>query len=110
MTDQQWEFCVLCLRGEEEKNGKWYCALAVRYFGKVGTYQRLSQSKQYGGRAWAYSPWDRAMTQLGGFGWELVSVQHADSGGYLYHESCVAYFKRPVKAGLRVDEPKLTLE
>lgn len=71
--------------------------------------------------SWQFDPWATAMARLGSAGWELVTVQHAaalvhpamgygrETTGVLSEASVVAYLKRPVVDGRKVDQPKLVL-
>jgi len=77
----------------------------------------LSRTKGEGALEWEYHPWERAIAVLGEGGWELVSVQHANSagdmggGGEIDQTNAVAYFKRPVKPGRPINgaKPRLAL-
>jgi hypothetical protein len=75
----------------------------------------LSQFKGPLAHEWDDDPWERAIAQLGEGGWELVSVQHANSagdmggGGEIDHANAVAYFKRRKAEGRGIEEPALDL-
>ena len=114
MSEPAWEFCqVMVLRGKRSR-----CDLTVYYLGRGGGFHKLADLN---GREWPFDPWATAMARLGAAGWELVAVQHAASlvhpamgygrgaAGVLSEESIVAYFKRPMVDGRKVDEPKLVL-
>jgi hypothetical protein len=122
MTAQQWEFCRLVLTSTREKRdtctGLTYDC-SVCYCGPTGPVTRQlaehSENKQV-------NPFSAAMGSLGAAGWELVSVQHgisvfvpdasmgssnAAKSGHLRWNNVVAWFKRPVRHGRPVDEPRL---
>ena len=112
-------FCQVILGQWHYDKGKraWYYDLAIRYFGPEGNYYQLSESQGKEARSWQYSPWDRLLGLLGLAAWEMVSVQHGiyvvvgagSTSGELRPSNASAYFKRPVQAGRRVDEPKPNL-
>jgi len=114
MNEQQWEFCYLRLYSYEEIKGKGrkydldiYCMNAETEINNI-----LSEKESKNAKVWIYNPFRRAIGLLGSSGWELVSVQHAEfsaTSSWLNDRNIAAYFKRPVKQGRRVDEPKLVL-
>jgi hypothetical protein len=126
-TEQQWEYCQLILSSwyYDANERKWFYNVGIRYFGAQGGYYTLAEYdtvepyktiKKYKG--WSYNPWQYAIGLLGTGGWEMVSVQHGNfernigSGGGgkgIVQDETVAYFKRPIQPGRRVDEPKLVL-
>lgn len=117
MNGQQWEFCYLHLFDHEEVKGKgWKYDLHIHYMNaETEITNVLSEKGSKNAKVWTYNPFRRAIGVLGSSGWELISVQHANWSG-AYRNDCWtsnydidAYFKRPVKQGRRVDEPKLVL-
>lgn len=108
-----WEHCQLLLLGVEGKGDKTRYRLGIRYFG-AGS-RMLSVLKGDGARDWDFSPWEKAIGELGRAGWELVAIQHANvagdmgGGGEIGHNQVVAYFKRIVVPGREVDDPPLDL-
>ena len=119
MNEQQWEFCCLQVSDFENVKGKgqkW--AMDIVYMAHGDRGQRsvtLATKEGSDAKVWPYPPFYIAMGLLGSFGWEPVSIQHGTSGSYGYGGGknlwydVVAWFKRPVVAGRRVDEPKLIL-
>jgi hypothetical protein len=112
----QWEYCRLNYHGaKEDRNGSKY-DVSITYLYHEELRRQLA-SRDKNGRVFPYNPFYTAMGYLGYFGWELVSVQHglgmagyvgSDSGGVRW-DNIVAYFKRPIKLGRRIDEPPLVL-
>lgn len=112
MTEQQWEFCSLIWDETQDH-------LAIRYFAGGKGYVLLSEAAKKARNY--YNPFNKVMSLLGSFGWELVSVQHAHSyhagekpideeKPRLLEDNCIAYFKRPIKRGREIDEPKIILD
>jgi hypothetical protein len=113
MADDRWEYCELILFKAKNTRGGQAYELGIRYFGQ-GSHM-LSQVKGPLARDWKYNPWEKSIALLGEAGWQLVSVQHANSagdmggGGEIDHNNAVAYFKRPSESGRRIDDPELAL-
>ena len=65
----------------------------------------------------AFTAFAKALAQLGARGWELVSVQHGNAHGgqfkleaqTLVLDNKIAYLKRAVQAGRKVNEPPLEI-
>ena len=114
MNEPAWEYCQLLLIDSTLDAGKLRCTLAIRYFG--GDSRMLSRAQGDDARLWESNPWGEAIARLGEAGWELVSVQHANTagdmgaGGEMSNANVVAYFKRRKVEGRSVDEPELRLE
>ena len=112
---KQWEYCSLVLLRIVQKRDDRYYELGIRYLGDEAASRMLSEAEGSLARKWEYSPWQRAIAELGEGGWELVSTQHANSsgdmgtGGEIDHSNAIAYFKRPKVAGRRIDDPPLHL-
>ncbi len=114
MDVNQWEYCRLNYYGyKEDRGGTRYDIVITYLYHEVPRRQLASTDKN--GRVFSYNPFFTAMGYLGFFGWDLVSVQHGQGGagyvdsGYIRSDSIVAYFKRPMKPGRRIDEPPLVL-
>jgi len=119
-TSQQWEYCLLAVGIASRTTSKppeLAMDLGIYYFGdqyvnQLGNcYHILSESSGNNRRLWSYDPWQQAIALLGVGGWELVSVHH---GGDSYPDNwpnshTIAYLKRPIIPGRRIDEPKLIL-
>lgn len=118
-TEEQWEYCQLILGEWRYDKGKkaWYYDLSIRYFGPRHAFRTLSESQGKGAKPWPYNPWEMALGLLGLGGWEMVTIQHGlhvvvgagVTSGSLRWDNSSAYFKRPVLAGRRIDEPELQL-
>jgi hypothetical protein len=110
--EPRWEYCELWLDGvaAHDTLGRGKVSYSyecyVIYSGHDGNGKTQSLAEL--GNVLPYHPWRRAMGLLGGAGWELVSVQHS-SPGNLRTQNKVAFFKRRVIQGRRVDEPRLVL-
>jgi hypothetical protein len=113
MAEQQWEHCELGLEHTQEPGllGKnWRYACFINYCspnGDILSY-RLSELA----KGLPFNPFMKAMGLLGAGGWELVSIQHANTVGDWIAWSNrvrVAYFKRPSVPGRAVNEPKLSI-
>ena len=115
MGEVQWEYCELVLGvwKYHRKQKMWSYNCWIWYIGSTGEtiFRQLAEK----GHPLPFNPWRKALALLGAAGWELVSVQHGLGGSaYLPYglspENRVAYLKRRVKPGRRVDEPELILE
>jgi hypothetical protein len=112
VMEAKWEYCELWLdgvaahdtaaRGQVSYSYECY----IVYSGHDGTGKTQIVSEL--GRVLPYHPWRRALGLLGGAGWELVSVQHSTPGN-LRTQNKVAFFKRRVKPGRKLDEPKFMI-
>jgi hypothetical protein len=122
MAETKWEFCELILAGYKFDKGRqtWSYNCDLYYHCPDGKYIYLELGTIK--KPLPYNPWGKALGILGGFGWELVSVQYGNvvSGGVrvlgwdyeeptLNRQSRVAYLKRPSISGRATDEPKLVL-
>ena len=130
MTDDKWEYCILNLLDHKALSKKkgllstetvgygYNCTVVYVDASGISMLQRLSDLETPS----EFNPFVRAMGLLGGFGWELVSVQYGNLafsfGGFSKEEyrwdtlsqgNRVAYFKRRVLSGRAVNEPKLEL-
>ena len=123
MSEQQWEYCELGL-AECKKHGKGLLGggkegrsydCYIRYYGPDGgIYHVLADID----KIMPFNPFDKALYLLGKSEWELVSIQfgnRVESGsihydtGHIRWDNRVAFLKRPVRAGRKVEEPKLAL-
>ncbi len=108
MVEQNWEYCELRLdsfvqRGTLLFPGKgddYDCS--IRYYALDGMHIKIDLSNS--GKPLLYNPFSRAMAFLGANGWELVSVQSNDA---LHFGRKVAFLKRPIVTGRKVNEPEL---
>jgi len=115
MSEQQWEYCELCMSGWKEQKGKgYYYNVWVQYYGpEKGAFYQLAEMEGRNAKIFSYNPFTYALQLLGAAGWELVSHQMASGGdGFqatvqFRWDKRIAVFKRPVQAGRAVDEPKL---
>lgn len=125
MSEQKWEYCELGLDGSKQHKpgvfgGKegWSYDCHIRYYATSGsTFLQLATPDD----VLPFNPFVKAMSLLGSYGWELVSVQHGnvethtagwptkEVDGHIVWSRKVAYFKRPMVTGRAVDEPKLAL-
>lgn len=105
MDHPQWEYCQLNLYGVDSPEVFY---LQIKYMGASHGTHVLSQGGR-GAKKWDFNPFLMAMGRLGLAGWEMISVHHtADAAKF--GTLGIAYFKRPVVTGRRVDAPALTLE
>jgi hypothetical protein len=110
--DTRWEYCELWLDGVAAHDSagtgqvsySYECYIIFSGHDGGGKTQVVSEL----GKVLSFHPWRRAMGLLGGAGWELVTVQHG-SPGNLRNQNKVAFFKRRVVAGRKVDEPKFVI-
>lgn len=107
---QQWEFCRLDYGGSQEERGGYKYNLGIVYFYQGEKYRQLASTEK-GGKVFTYQPFFAAMGYLGTFDWELISVQHSTElhGTEIKLNRAVAYFKRPIMPGRRIDQPPLVL-
>lgn len=126
MTQIQWEYCALYLTSMKEHKSLlkghtgWGYDCSIFYYSPSGEviHQQISSPET----SLDFNPFNKALAFLGGFGWELVNVQHGQLafslGGYassdyrwdtLSPNNRIAYFKRPVIAGRAVNEPRLSI-
>ncbi len=111
---EQWEYCELALRKLIPSKRGVRCDLYVRYFGRG--VEVLSKTTGDGAREWESNPWEMAVARLGEAHWELVMVQHANlggdmgGGGELASGNVIAYFKRAIREGRRIDEPAISFK
>ena len=118
MPAQKWEFCRLYVSNEQEHTGEGRSfEIGVYYLGAETRFYKLAE---LGKQIFQSNPFPKAMGLLGVAGWELVSVQHGllttrwnEAGAAVeqanWFSEIVAYFKRPVKPGRAVDEPRIVL-
>lgn len=112
----RWEYCRIEYGGWVWQRKQRQYALTIWYFGN-GTQPISLANKEDEG--WEYDPLPVALFQLGHYGWELVSTQHAnipDKAPWVYsnqaaldNEIVIFYFKRPIIEGRAVSEPPLQL-
>jgi hypothetical protein len=124
MKPQNWESCMLYLDGAyprmEAKEGtavqRWGYACGVNFYSANGDPIHVQISIPV--EIPELNPFDVAMGRLGGYGWELVSAQHAtytaaatsgssEVAGYLSWVRRVAYFKRPAVEGREINDASL---
>jgi hypothetical protein len=125
MPEQQWEYCQLSsseskghakgLFGGGKEGASYSCS--VNFFSpNGGIFYKLSDIETI----MAFNPFEKALSLLGINGWELVSIQFGNyidpnatvtynRSGVIRWDNKVAYLKRPVLQGRKVDEPKLVL-
>ncbi|MDQ3705105.1 MAG: hypothetical protein M3437_07760 [Chloroflexota bacterium] len=116
MDVHQWEYCRLDYDGSKEDRGGSKYDVWIVYLYHEERYRQLASTGR-NGRIFAYNPFYSAMGYLGTFGWELITVQHGvggagyggSGGGGVRWDNVVAYFRRPIKPGRRIDEPPLVL-
>lgn len=119
MAEQHWEYCRLWLDGAKlhekflggVKGVGYNCYVDYADINGGKIHEQLTTYEQ----ASDIDPFFMAMARLGGLGWEVISVQHRDrsvtqaaEGGLLWND-VVAYFKRPVQPGRKVNEPRLNM-
>lgn len=119
MAEQQWEYCRLWLDGTKQheklfggtKGIGYNCYITYADSQGGGIHEQLATLDQ----ALPFNPFFMAMARLGGLGWEMLTVQHRDHnvtqasyGGLLWND-IVAYFKRPVQSGRKVNEPRINM-
>jgi hypothetical protein len=119
VRESRWEFCQLFLDGRWEHKLQWYYDLRIVYISD-GTVieEELASTDPRTSRAFAENPWNLAMGKLGAFGWDLVAVQHSDRASRstaaqefgISGSWAIAYFKRRIRTGRAVNEPRLSLE
>jgi hypothetical protein len=114
MVELQWEYCTLSLMELKFKKNLIYCDLSVSYLGVSNEFHFLLsvmniKIESLKPKGWSYNPWNRAISLLGVGGWELVNIQHGSAPSVINMSNAVAYFKRPIQPGRRVDEPKIEL-
>lgn len=102
MSDVRWQYCQLWLRSVETHAETVRAELDIDYLGDgyVTSYKLSSKDKR-----WLRNPFYLALAELGAGGWEVVTIEHAHSSGWVAWAFC----KRPVVENRRVDQPKLTL-
>jgi hypothetical protein len=111
MTEQNWEYCELRLDNAIEQGGLFSSGqgysydCSIRYYTVDGKfiYIELSNTNQ----PMSYNPFSRAMAFLGANGWELVSVQTGDPMNFMGWRHKVAFLKRSIVTGRKVNEPEL---
>jgi hypothetical protein len=118
VREPRWEFCQLFLDGRWEHKLQWYYDLTISYIGDSGVVDEvLASTDPRNSRPFPENPWNIAMGKLGALGWELVAVQHSDRAVRstqaqefgISNSWAIAYFKRKVRSGRAVNEPKLVL-
>ena len=122
MTEQNWEYCELWLENWKSYGGGLFGGqvsygydCSIRYYAIDGDEIRIKLAEIQNGIS--YNPFTKATAILGANGWELVSIQlgnrHGEQGSVtnfsLMWGNRVAFFKRPIVEGRKVDEPKLVL-
>ena len=118
MAEQQWEYCMLWLDGTKAHEKLFGGVKGVGFncyivYGDIdgNNRQQLTTVEQPS----SFNPFYMAMARLGGVGWECISVQHRDhnvtqaSYGGLMWNDVIAYFKRPVQPGRKVNEPSINM-
>ena len=105
MYQPQWEYCQLNLYAFDSAE---IFYLQIKYMGAGYGTRILSQGGR-GAKRWSFNPFLMAMGCLGLPGWEMVSVHHTADPKH-FGTLGIAYFKRLVVVGRRVDEPPLTLD
>ena len=121
MAEQNWEYCELRLTDVREHDGSFLSLPGkgvsfdcfIRYYVFDG--KQIDIQLAQIGKILTYNPFVKAMAFLGINGWELVSLQIGNKGGGYTVESLiltsrVAFFKRPIVVGRKVNEPELKLE
>lgn len=116
-AELRWEYCQLGFYGTEQRKEKRYYGLSIQYFGEDSRAQYLSYLNGDNAKPLSYNPWAYAFSFLGAASWELVNIQHSlmtggsygTGSGTLRWDDAVAYFKRPILSGRRIDEPKIML-
>ncbi len=112
MSNEQWEYCELCMndwKGNKEK-GYLYDVWVQYYSPEKTSFYQLAEIEGNNSKTFSYNPFSYAFRLLGAAGWELVSHQMASGGDvsiYFAWHKRIAIFKRPVQTGRVVDEPKL---
>jgi len=110
---QAWEYCRLQLdagaysKSQAVKQYPYYIRVQMEYFGAtepVST-SHMEDSDQM---ERPNTVWGRSLGLLGAAGWELVSVNLGKVKDNTLVDA-TAYFKRPVEAGRRTDEPRIKL-
>jgi hypothetical protein len=124
VDEAQWEHCALWCATAKETWGGTKFDVSIIYYGRTtentAYLRRTIAETGRKDRTWAYHPFHHALGQLGLAGWELVSVQHADSAhaptltelqqpGGLRDSEVVAYLRRRARQGRHVDEPDLDM-
>jgi hypothetical protein len=110
-----WEYCVLQLFGRKIQRNHITCNMSIYYLGTEGKIQMLSTMQGEDIKRWMYDPWAMTVGLLGRSEWELISIQHVavsrvwpfGTVGFLMQDQAIAYFKRPIRVGRRIDEPLL---
>jgi hypothetical protein len=117
-----WEFCAVVSHATSTTRGQvdWICR--VSYFTQAGVRTVILHDT---GIAAPTDVFERALAQLGAGGWELVSIDHelvrdvtpitgerflaSVETGYSFSPFGVAYLKRPLMPGRRIDEPPIEI-
>ncbi len=113
MTPVQWEFCRVQLDSgmysQKPDVGRvpYFIRVSIDFYGAdtppTVTFGEDTDQIDRPGKVWG-----RVLGLLGMANWEMVGV-HPGGAKDLSLVNVMAYFKRPVQAGRRVDEPKITL-
>ena len=121
MAEQNWEYCELRLKDITQHDGSFlslpgkgtsYDCL-IRYYALDGNQIDIQLAKT--GNILPYNPFTKATAFLGANGWELVSVQTGNDSRPLLPSKMlvwtnrVAFFKRPIVDGRKVNDPELKL-
>jgi hypothetical protein len=110
---QQWEYCRLQLdsgmysQSQTAKRYPYYIRIQIEYFSAgepiSNSFSRDTDKMDEPNRVWG-----QAIGLLGAAGWEMLSINLGKIRDMTLLDA-TAYFKRPIEAGRRVDEPKVKL-